>query len=103
MENSIFGSIVVEFTDDEIRKFLTDDGYVIEMGKDTVKDFPIGLREVECEVAYRPGAPRELGGYPADYRKVFNIRMNHYSSEFMSELGKSEDIKDRLKKIVLKS
>lgn len=95
MKASIFGKIEVDFTDKEIREFLINQGYKIEMGKDTIKDFPFGLREIECEVAYKDGT------YPCEYKKLFTLRINHLGSKFMSELEKSQDVKGKLKSIVM--
>jgi hypothetical protein len=95
MEASIFGTIELDFTDDEVRQFLINQGYKIEWGKDTVKDFPFGVREIECEVAYKDGT------HPCEYRKLFTLRTNHLGSKFIHELGESNEIKDRLKSIIL--
>ncbi len=107
MKSKIFGSVELEFTDDEIRSFLIDQGYKIEWGKTMVNDFPVGLKEIECEVAYKgdnqkswQSVPQE-GTYPSDYLSVFKLRINHFSPNFMETLSKLEVVKKELKDIIL--
>lgn len=92
------GSVELEFTDEEIRTILKNLGYTIEMGRDTT-EVPYGLhhiiKEVDCEVAYKKGTR------PANYLKVFGMRMNHLGNRFWKELSEGEYVKNFLKQAIL--
>jgi hypothetical protein len=98
------GSIDIDFTDEEIRSILKNWGYTIEMGRDTV-EVPYGfghiVKEVDCEVAYKIDNKGNLLTHPAQYLKVFNIKINHLGSKFWNEISDDNSIKEKLKEAII--
>ncbi len=94
---TIFGGFELEFSDEEIRKFLTNNGYTIVTGEINVrKNHPIKLEKVECDVAFS-----SVDKNPDYYILTFGRKIHYMGNEFLKKLSKDKDTISKIKEIIL--
>lgn len=98
MEVKIFGELVVNFSDDEIRSFLVKNGYTIVPGEILIrKNHPIKREKFKCDVAFS-----NVDKNPDYYISTFTRKMNYMGPDFIQLLSSDIEIQNKLKQIILR-
>ncbi len=98
MEVKIFGGLIVNFSDEEIRSFLVKNGYTIIPGEILIrKNHPIKREKFKCDVAFS-----DVDKNPDYYISTFTRKMNYMGSDFIELLSSDLEIQNKLKQLILR-